>query len=71
MIAKKLILIERDSKVGYRIPLGTLVYLKGLNPNLRVSCVAIGGKAKTGKSYLMNRLFLDASKIKFDVHGVK
>jgi|JI6StandDraft_1071083.scaffolds.fasta_scaffold02931_10 hypothetical protein len=65
---KRLQLVEKDARRGYHVPLETLMQLKGLPQTLKVSCVVMGGKAKSGRSYLLNRLFLESSKIKFQVN---
>jgi hypothetical protein len=66
---RKFVLVAKDPRRGYHVPLETLMYLSGLPPSLKVSCVTISGKAKSGKSYLLNRLFLNNSKIKFTVNS--
>lgn len=65
---KRLQMVQKDAKRGYHIPLETLVHFKGMPQTLKVSCVVMSGKAKSGKSYLLNRLFLEGSKHRFHVN---
>lgn len=65
---RRLQLVGKDSKRGYHIPLETLMQMKSMPQTLKVSCVVMAGKAKSGKSYLLNRLFLEGSKCVFNVN---